>query len=77
MAFTNCATSVFAAVIIFAIMGFKVRSFTVRKINLFNTIKSLQAHNAYEACLSGSELGLEGNLTFKNSAVVVCDLQVQ
>ena len=25
VAFTNCATSVFAAIIIFAIMGFKVR----------------------------------------------------
>ena len=35
MAFTNCATSVFAAVIIFAIMGFKVRNFAVMEMNLF------------------------------------------
>ena len=38
VAFTNCATSVFAAVIIFAIMGFKVSNSAVMKINLFNTI---------------------------------------
>ena len=61
VAFTNCATSVFAAIIIFAIMGFKVR------INLLIIVSknASQAHNSYEACL------------LANVTDVLCDLQEQ
>ena len=35
VAITNCATSVFAAIIIFAIMGFKVKLATTQKLKSF------------------------------------------
>ena len=62
VAFTNCATSVFAAIIIFAIMGFKV---TKDKHFLIFCENVLQAHNSYEACL------------LANVTDVKCDLQEQ
>ena len=46
VAFTNCATSVFAAIIIFAIMGFKVN----RNNNLMTDLEN------EKICLAGSQL---------------------
>lgn len=46
VAFTNCATSVFAAIIIFAIMGFKVNRNKNLMIDLENE----------KICLAGSQL---------------------
>ena len=82
VAFTNCATSVFAAIIIFAIMGFKAsleiwcdesdwQTFT--KNGVVTKSSFLQAHNAYEACLRVNEMS--GNLT--DLTQTSCDLQVR